>query len=58
MTVATVQATLETSQPTALSLTNQFVDLGILRETTGRRRNRIFLFAEYLTLFPEAEESA
>jgi len=53
VTVATVQRIIASSQPTALSLTNQFVDLGILNETTGRRRNRVFFFSKYLAMFSE-----
>lgn len=58
VTVETVRHALGTSQPTALGLVNQFVDMGILRETTGRKRNRYFFFARYLELFPEAESSS
>ena len=36
---------------TALRLINKFVELGILKETTFRRRNRIFVFEKYLKLF-------
>ncbi|MBU1297544.1 MAG: Fic family protein [Bacteroidetes bacterium] len=39
------------SIPTANALIQDFVQLGILRETTGAKRNRIFLFYDYLKLF-------
>jgi Fic family protein len=55
VTVSTVQRIVGTSQPTALSLTNQFVKLGILEETTGKRRNRLFFFTRYLAMFSETE---
>jgi len=36
---------------TALRMSNDFVNLGILNEITGFRRNRIFIFTEYVNLF-------
>ena len=36
---------------TAAALVNDFVNHGILKEATGRRRNRIFLFSDYLNIF-------
>lgn len=36
---------------TANALINDFYNLEILREQTGYRRNRIFVFADYLKLF-------
>jgi len=36
---------------TANALIHDFVKLGILRETTGGKRNRVFTFHEYLGLF-------
>lgn len=36
---------------TALRLIEDFVKLGILRETTGYKRNRVFLFDKYVKLF-------
>ena len=46
-----VSETLDISIPTANALIQDFVRLGILREATGAKRNRIFLFDKYLTLF-------
>lgn len=40
------------SHATVLSPLDNFVDLGLLAETTGRRRNRRYLFADYVELFP------
>jgi Fic family protein len=57
VTVSSVKEILGVSQPTALSLTNHFVELGILKEMTGRQRNRVFFFDKYLMLFPEAENA-
>jgi len=53
ITVKTVERLLELSQPAALALVDALVGAGVLREATGRRRNRIFHFREYLTLFAE-----
>jgi len=42
---------LEVSPPTANALIKTFQDAGILEEQTGYKRNRIFIFNEYLDLF-------
>jgi Fic family protein len=42
---------LDVSYPTASSLVSEFEDLGILKETTGQKRNRRYLFREYVDLF-------
>ena len=55
VTAATVELLLNVSQPTASALVRNLEELGILRELTGRRRNRVFAYAEYLGLFPGAE---
>jgi len=36
---------------TAAALIDDFVKLGILRELTGQRRNRLFIFQDYVRLF-------
>jgi hypothetical protein len=33
------------------------VDLGIARELTGRRRNRLFVYDRYLTILNEGTEA-
>jgi Fic family protein len=43
------------SQPAANALTNSLEDIGLLRETTGKRTYRMFSFDEYLSLFEERE---
>ena len=35
----------------ASSLIRSFEEMGILREVTGRKKNRLFVFSEYLSLF-------
>jgi Fic family protein len=44
------------SQPAANALTNALEDIGILRETTGKKTYRLFAFDEYLKLFQERDE--
>lgn len=41
----------QSSYKTANDLVNDFVKAGILRETTGQSRNRIFVFDQYLNCF-------
>jgi Fic family protein len=42
---------LDLSSATAMRMLKDFIKLGILRETTGYKRNRIFMFSEYIKLF-------
>lgn len=42
---------LRVTPPTANSILSRFVKIGALREITGRARNRIFRFDDYLALF-------
>jgi Fic family protein len=42
------------SLPTANSAIKALVDVGLLRETTGRARDRVFVYQEFLALFEEA----
>ena len=51
VTVADVMEHLKVTKPTANTLINDFNKLGILKEQTGFRRNRVFVFADYLKLF-------
>ncbi len=51
LTVADIMDELKVSKPTANSIVTAFVKLGILEEQTGYKRNRIFIFKEYLDLF-------
>ncbi len=48
-----IELKLKISQPSADSLAKQFEELGIFKESTGFKRNRLFVFSEYLSLFEE-----
>jgi Fic family protein len=48
-----VVAVLEVNVSTALRIIDDFIKLNILHEITGYRRNRIFIFKEYLNLFEQ-----
>jgi hypothetical protein len=46
------------SFPAASAATNVLVDLGVARELTGKRRNRLFVYDQYLAILNEGGESA
>jgi len=48
MTIPAVVKLLETTKPTAAKAVTVLEEVGILRETTGRRRDRAFRYVEYL----------
>lgn len=49
--VKAVKALLNTTTNTAAALVGDLVEHGVLLEVTGQRRNRLFLFHDYLELF-------
>ena len=51
ITSVEMEKKLELSQPTAGALIRDFTRLGILTETTGQQRGRVYSFDRYLTLF-------
>lgn len=51
ITVADATRKLEVTKQTAHTLIQDFEKLGILKEQTGYKRNRIFVFEKYLNLF-------
>ena len=51
VTAADVSASLKVTPKTANDLVKDLMKLKILAEVTGNRRNRIFLFSEYVRLF-------
>jgi Fic family protein len=48
---ADIETALSVSTPTANALIRDFERLGILKEITGQRRGRSFMFDHYLRLF-------
>lgn len=51
VTVRDAMQMLSLTKPAANSLVDHFATMGILRETTGKQRHRIFSFQEYIALF-------
>ncbi|MEO6453993.1 MAG: Fic family protein, partial [Ginsengibacter sp.] len=51
VTVSDVMTNLNVTKQTANTLIRDFNSLGILKEQTGYKRNRIFVFEKYLRLF-------
>lgn len=51
VTVSDVMMKLDVTKQTANTLIKDFYNLGILKEQTGYKRNRIFVFEKYLRLF-------
>ncbi len=51
MNVNQISERLEIAHPSASTLAKKFQDVGILNEITGFKRNRLFVFSEYLGLF-------
>lgn len=58
MRTRTVQRTINVSQPTATALLESLVEIGLLREVTGRKRYRLYRYEEYLDLFPGGANKA
>ncbi len=54
VSVSSVKDLLGITYPAASNLVKKFVELGILREITGHRRNRLFRYEPYIRLFNEA----
>lgn len=51
--VKDVERILSLSNPNALSLVTKFADKGILQELTGFKRNRVFSYVDYISLFSQ-----
>lgn len=51
--VATVSDTLAISAQAANTLTDKLVELGLVREITGNKRNRVFRYQPYVALFSD-----
>lgn len=57
LTTRGVERDLQVTFPTASSLIRRFVDLGLLAETTGRKRGRRYAYSPYLALFDDGDET-
>jgi len=51
VTPKTAAAAIEVSVPTAYTLIRDLVKIGILREVTGRERDKVFRYVDYLAAF-------
>ncbi|WP_299867487.1 Fic family protein [uncultured Hoeflea sp.] len=49
--IKTVAITINSTPNTATALVNDLVEYGVLTEITGGRRNRLFMFSDYVALF-------
>lgn len=56
VTVNQVEDWIGTTYPAANNLVSRMVDLGILHEMTGYKRNRRFLYRDYLHLFHDERD--
>ena len=54
VTIKGVQTMTSLSPKAAGQLVSAFMDVGILSEITGFRRNRVFVFSQYLSLFEDS----
>lgn len=54
--IKTIAHVFELQINTATALVNDFVKYGVLSELTGKRRNRIFWFKEYVLIFNQKEK--
>ena len=50
VTIQTVSRRLSVSFPTANSALQNLAGLGVVRETTGRQRGRVYAYSDYLAL--------
>lgn len=55
-TTAKAMAALSTTRPTATKAINTLVDAGIIQETTGKKRDRVFGYAGYLDVLKVGTE--
>lgn len=53
LTVKKAEEQLAVTTPTANSLVGEFERIGILKEVTGRRRDRVFRYGEYMKILSE-----
>jgi len=58
VTIARAVKLLDATKPTATKAVGQLVQRGVLKETTGRRRDRTFAYRKYLDVISEGTELA
>jgi len=58
VSVHEVRAMINTTYPAANNLVSRMVDIGILKETTGKARHRRFMYEKYIKLFVEGDGGA
>jgi Fic family protein len=56
VTIQSVAGGLQTSFPTASGALERLTELGIVRETTGKQRGRIYAYSDYLALLDRGTE--
>ena len=56
MSIASATAALKLSQPTIAAALRILTEVGIVRELTGRQRDRVFVYHRYLALLNEGTE--
>ena len=56
VTIQAVSKELELSLPTVGKALGLLEKLGVVRETTGKQRNRLFEYSEYLALLDKGTE--
>lgn len=55
VTIESVQEITGLTYPSASRLVSRFESLGILRETSGRKRNRMYSYSDYLAFFTDEQ---
>lgn len=53
ISISDVEKQFSISYPTAANLVHHFVEMGILKETTGQKRAKRFVYAEYMKILSE-----
>lgn len=56
VTIQAVSRELQLSLPTVAKSLEHLVDLGIVRETTGKQRRRVFAYRKYLDVLDRGTE--
>jgi Fic family protein len=56
LTIANAMALLETTRPTATKAVLTLLDAGVLSESSGRKRDRTFIYTEYIALLSAGTE--